>query len=180
MKSHELNADRLRFSEHVDFPSWFFTVPPFCHILRQRIPSNSKVPMWHLCGCPVFPLTLWQWCSLWSPRLLYTAMPPCWLVVQREVHIPAALGHRSHHRGAEGMAVSPPSQAAISHCHYHMCSSSSHRGFKRGQQPQLFLSPPVWKIRLVWGREGPSRLGTGFPRAIDGFVRDNSSTIQMG
>lgn len=179
MKSHELNAERLRFSERVDFPSWFFTVPPFCHILRQRIPSNSKVPMWRLCGCPVFPLTQWQWCSLWSPRLLYTATSPCWLV-QREVHIPAALAHRSHHRGAEGMAASPLSQAATSHCHYHTCCSSSRRGLKRGQQPQLFLSPPVCKIQLVWGWEGPSRFGTGFPRAIDGFARDDSSTIQVG
>lgn len=100
--------------------------------------------------------------------------------VQREVHIPAALSLWSQHRGAEGRAGSPLSQAAIPHCYNNTCCSSSHRGVKRGLWPQLFLRPPACKIQFVWGWEGPLGFGTGFPRAIDGLVRDDSSTIQVG
>lgn len=131
--------------------------------LYQKFPCDSYVSVPSSAVAEMLPLV--TLCP-------YTAPCPCWLCVQGEGHIPAALSLQKPAHGCRG------SQTAFPHCHNHMCSFWSHRQRKRGQWPQLFLKLPLKHI--IWGWEGPSRFGTGFLKELQKFARNDSNIIQWG
>lgn len=145
MKSHELYTEGLHFLECIDFLSWSFIIPKFYHNQRKRIPSNSKVVMWQFCGCPVLPLIQWQRCSIWSPCLFIWHHLLADLVYKEKCIFmqlcPFKASTDVQRGGLKAHWAKQPFPTATN-----TCSSSGHRGVKRGQWPQLFLRPPVCQL----------------------------------
>lgn len=139
----------------------------FCHILRKRIPSISKVTMDDYVAVPSLPLcsdrnaASGHLVSFTHPMSLLTPCP------KRRAHSCSSVPLEAS-TCAEGRAGSPLSQTAFPHCHSHTCSLSSHSQGKRGQWPQLFLSLPDWNTCFEVKKD-PQGLGQVFPGHLIGL-----------